>query len=100
MVDFDGGGSSPVWSRSGRELFYRGPEGMMIVTFKATDTTFEADKPRVWAPKKDLEQWFDLAPDGKRFVVIEDDTDVSAGATPVTFVLNFFDELRRRVPAK
>jgi hypothetical protein len=37
---------------------------------------------------------------GQRFVAIEDDTDASAAATPVTFVLNFFDELRRRVPTR
>ena len=43
----------------------------------------------------------DLAPDGKRFVVIPL-PDPSAGEAKrpvhVTFLLNFFDELKRRLP--
>jgi hypothetical protein len=38
---------------------------------------------------------FDVSPDGKRFVTIQSDTSEDA-STPLTFVLNFFDELRRR----
>jgi hypothetical protein len=38
---------------------------------------------------------YDLAPDGKRLVArLADD-----GATHLTFLLNFSDELRRRAPA-
>jgi hypothetical protein len=44
--------------------------------------------------------WFDLAPDGKRLAM---EMPVATPEPPkpqheVTFVLNFFDELRRRVP--
>jgi hypothetical protein len=45
---------------------------------------------------------FDIAPDGKRAAVVLY-TDGSAEEKPVTsvaFLLNFFDELRRRVPVK
>jgi Tol biopolymer transport system component len=95
-----GGGSEPVWSRNGHELFYRGPDGMMVVSFTTSDSTFKADKPRVWAAVRlDLVQWFDLAPDGKRFIVVEDEVEPRGAATPVTFVLNFFDELRRLAPS-
>ena len=44
-------------------------------------------------------QQLDLAPDGARFAgfpndVVEDET----GSVHATFLLNFFDELRRRLP--
>jgi serine/threonine-protein kinase len=58
----------------------------------------------VWSEKRiaNIGQFinYDVAPDGKRIVAIMP-ADAS-GAQPaeghVTFVLNFFDELRRRVP--
>jgi hypothetical protein len=42
----------------------------------------------------------DLFPDGKRFAVIPrpDATAEQKGSVHVTVLLNFFDELRRRVP--
>ena len=44
---------------------------------------------------------FDLAPDGKRFAVLlapEADAEQQRARTQVTFLLNFFDELRRKAP--
>jgi hypothetical protein len=45
---------------------------------------------------------YDLAPDGKRFAVIlnADGTAEQKPILHVTFLLNFFDELRRRVPVR
>jgi hypothetical protein len=44
---------------------------------------------------------FALAPDGKHFAVfpLPEATAEDKGAVHVTFLLNFFDELRRTVPA-
>ena len=44
---------------------------------------------------------FELAPDGKRFAVVlyQDGTAEQKPVTQVTVLLNFFDELRRKVPA-
>ena len=44
---------------------------------------------------------WDLAPDGKRFVVFpaRDPAGEEKGSVHVTFLLNFFDELRRRLPS-
>ena len=41
---------------------------------------------------------FALAPDGKRFAVfpLPETTAEDKGAAHITFLLNFFDELRRR----
>ena len=42
---------------------------------------------------------YDVAPDGKRFaVVLYEDGTAQEPITHVTFLLNFFDELRRKVP--
>ncbi len=42
---------------------------------------------------------YDLAPDGQRFAVLRaaDEAGEPEAPTHVTFLLNFFDELRRRV---
>ena len=42
----------------------------------------------------------DLAPDGKRFAVFPraEASDEKQGNVHVTFLLNFFDEVRRRIP--
>jgi hypothetical protein len=58
-----------------------------------------ANKPRLWAGRKDLSVFFDIAPDGKRFAVVQPETSEQQGPPHVTFLLNFFDELRRRAPA-
>lgn len=45
-------------------------------------------------------QNLDIAPDGKRFVVLmpAEASEEQKAQNQVTFLLNFFDELRRRVP--
>jgi hypothetical protein len=42
---------------------------------------------------------YDLAPNGQRFAVLVGAEGGAAPRTQVTFLLNFFDEVRRRVPA-
>jgi hypothetical protein len=71
----------------------------MVESYAVNGEVFVASKPRLWAEKRDLGD-FDLAPDGKRFVVVQAETAEQKGPTQVTFLLNFFDELRRRVPAE
>jgi hypothetical protein len=79
----------------------------MTTAYTAQGDSFVAGKPRPWSNKQiaDLgpQGWdLDLAPDGKRFVAAVSRAD-SAGETKasvqITFLLNFFDEVRRRIPA-
>jgi hypothetical protein len=45
----------------------------------------------------------DILPDGQRFVAINVDTQAGGGqggSAPIQIVLNWFDELKQRVPAK
>jgi serine/threonine-protein kinase len=101
------GGRNPVWSRTGRELFFEEPTDnrVWVVTYTARGTTFIADKPRLWSDTQLREasvgQWnFDLDPDRDRLVIFPklDRVPDRLGSVHVTVLLNFFDELRRRVP--
>jgi Tol biopolymer transport system component len=98
------GGTSPVWSHTAHELFYTSAGNIMVAPYTVKGDTFVAGKPRIWArlPAGIASEGFDLAPDGKRGVVAapveEGQAQIEQGH--VTFLLNFFDELRRRVPAK
>jgi hypothetical protein len=112
------GGREPVWSRDGRELFFRtgqgsaastgGPsdEGIFAVPFdqvrgEASGRPVQLFRGRfAWNANYNWEvPMYDVTPDGKRFVM------AMAGEeeyTPVKLnvVVNLGDELRRRVPAK
>ena len=97
-----GGGLMPVWSSSGREIFYQRPDHrLMVAEYTAADSSFRPGKPRVWSSRQLLYPGFtnmDVAPDGKRFAVaLPPDTTESTDAVRVTFLLNFDDELRRRL---
>jgi Tol biopolymer transport system component/tRNA A-37 threonylcarbamoyl transferase component Bud32 len=102
-----GGGRFPIWSRDGLELFYLGQDNrIMSAAYAAKGDSFTAGKPRPWSNTQLFDIGLanlDLAPDGKRFVVAAappaDSTGILKGSVHVTFLLNFFDELRRRAPA-
>ena len=95
-----GGGRSPQWSPNGREILYQSGDQMMSVEYTVQGDTFVPGKPRVWLEKLDAAAAFDLAPDGKRVVVLSPTTggDAARPEHSVMFLQNFFDELRRRVP--
>jgi Tol biopolymer transport system component len=94
-----GGGDHPVWSKKDHQLFFRTREGMMVASYTTSGETFLASKPRLWTAKKDLGEFFDLAPDGKRFAVVQEEASEQNGPQHVMVLQNFFDELRRRAPA-
>jgi Tol biopolymer transport system component len=96
-------GGGPKWSRNGRELFYRTVENkIMVVTYTASGDSFRADKPQLWSPGQFTATAvanynFDLHPDGKRFAVLKTPgTEHAAAVNKVSFIFNFFDELRSK----
>ncbi len=106
-----GGGRFPVWSRSGHDLLFekiRSGEGrFMTVSYTVKGEAFSASTPRAWSPVPVIVPGqypnYDLAPDGKRiaaFLREVDDADRPKPVTHLTFLLNFFDELQRKAPAK
>lgn len=97
-----GGGSAPVWSRDGRELLFRASDGRVIaVGYTAKGDSFAVGKPRVWTEARIqssvLGVNYDIAPDGKRLAALLAD-DSEKLPTHLTFLLNFFDEVRRKAP--
>jgi len=100
-----GGGGYPVWSRDGRELLFETlDQRVMAVSYTAKGDSFAAGKPRAWSEIRLLETGdtanYDLAPDGKRLAaIVADDAGSEKGPTHLAFLLNFFDELRRRATA-
>ena len=99
-----GGGRDPKWSPNGKELFYRTADNkIMIVTYFVSGDSFRADKPQLWSPGQFTDRGnaynFDLHPDGKRFAVLKaPGTEQTASVNKVSFIFNFFDELRSKLP--
>jgi Tol biopolymer transport system component len=89
------GGTDPAWSRDGRELFYQGGGKMMSAAVE-TGPKFRAGVPNPLFELTNLDAC-DVAPDGKRFVMIRTRGDDAARSLAV--VLNWFDDLKRRVSA-
>jgi Tol biopolymer transport system component len=99
-----GGGDSPLWSRSGRELFFlnRGDQPgtlrmyVVDVTLRSTITSgqprplFEGRFGRTGGPTA-----YDVSADGSRFLMTEWLDLPKQPVTRLRVVLNWFDELRR-----
>jgi eukaryotic-like serine/threonine-protein kinase len=101
-----GGGQMPRWSRNGRELVYRVPsEQLMSVRVNITaGRSFQHEAPQplfqdVFAVRP-LNSMYDFAPDGKRFVMVQDDSGASAAMTHVTLVFNWFEDLKARLSGR
>lgn len=97
------GGVLAVWSRNGRELFYRtADQHIMVVAYGVKGDVFVADKPRVWTEKRLAEtstyQNLDIAPDGRRFVALMRTAapEEQRVQSHVIFLQNFADEVQRR----
>jgi serine/threonine-protein kinase len=90
------GGASSVWSRSAHELFYQSkPEAQVTVAgYSVAGDSFSLAPPRMWNSTR--VESFDLMPDGKRIVAIPSPSQTET--THAVFLLNFMEDLRRRVP--
>jgi serine/threonine-protein kinase len=87
------GGTQPRWNRSGRELFFRNGARMMAVDVE-TGAAFRAGTPRMLFEKVSSD--YDVAPGG-RFLMLKPAT-ATADSSELHVILNWFDDLRRRVP--
>jgi len=97
------GGEEPRWSHDGRELFYRNNDTFMSVTI-STSPSFQAAMPQklfsgVYNLRSNSGVSYDVDPKGGRFVMIRR-AEESVTPPQVQVVVNWFDELRRLVPAK
>lgn len=90
------GGVAPRWSRNGRELFYWNVAriGLLAVDVQGGNS-FRASLPHDVVKTLSGTTW-DVAPDGNRFLV---ELFPSGNSLRMETVVNWFDELRRRMPA-
>jgi Tol biopolymer transport system component/tRNA A-37 threonylcarbamoyl transferase component Bud32 len=97
-----GGGVEPVWSPTGREIFYRSVDGRrMLAVDVQTDPTVSVGPERVlfeapfWLGSS---YWsnYDVWPDGNEFLMV---TAGDAGPPGVHVVINWIGEVRRRLAA-
>jgi serine/threonine-protein kinase len=97
-----GGGIYPIFSPSGRDLFFCNLDNqVMAAAYTVKGDSFVADKPRMWSDRRLpslVAGAYDVAPDGKRIAAILPAEDPQGAQHHVIFLLNFFDDLRRRVP--
>jgi Tol biopolymer transport system component len=96
------GGSLPMWPRNNnKELFYVGPDDrIMAIRYTIHGESFDVQsQPRLWSNTPitgDLE----VSPHGNEFIVQASTGALSADepkTVHITFLLNFFDELHRRL---
>ena len=98
------GGREPVWNRNGRELFYRIGNKMMAVDI-STQPSFAAGKPRMlfegqFALARGTSPNYDVSLDGQRFLMVKPAGQEQSAPSQINVVLNWFEELKRRVPTK
>ena len=102
------GGQDPVWSPDGEEIFYLTtdtsfePSTMMAVRIN-TEPILTAGAPMplfehvYWRPAVGGRR-YDVAPDGRFLMIKPPTSEESSGASQITVVLNWFQELTDRVP--
>jgi len=93
------GGSEPLWSPTGREIFYRNGDKMMAVSLE-TGPAFAVAKSRLvfqtpYAHISSDIPNYDVAPDGQRLLMIKENQQ-KATVTQLNVVLNWFEELKQR----
>jgi serine/threonine-protein kinase len=96
-----GGGRNPVWSKDGKDLFYRVGNKMVAASIETepelkvtgSDVLFDGRllATDFWASN------YDVSRDGQRFLMVEEDEE-QPSANQLVVVLNWFEKLERLVP--
>jgi serine/threonine-protein kinase len=95
----EGGGTEPVWSHRGRELFYRDASGNLVAVVVNTKPTFSIGSATALFPAAGFSslRWrpqYSVAPDDRRFLMVRP----LKTSTPdkLIFVHNWVEELKSR----
>jgi serine/threonine-protein kinase len=104
-----GGGTRPLWARSGQELFYAAPTGALmrvsvehVSTWTATTPVLLIKEGYFMNPAGLASRTYDISPDGQRFLLFKSGggSDQTAAAPQVIVVQHWTEELKRLVPTK
>ena len=97
------GGTRPLWSRDGRELFYLVGSGTIMAVPVEMTQTFAAGRPEIVVEGDyaavGVGRAYDVSPDGRRFLMVKN-VDAGGEAPPAQIVLvqHWFEELKALVP--
>jgi serine/threonine-protein kinase len=97
------GGTRPVWSSNGRELFYLAPNGLSSAAVTTNDS-FAAGRPirlieaRYFAETAFIGRTYDVSRDSQRFLMIK--RSASVVQPEIVVVQNWDQELKRLAPAR
>ena len=95
--------SSPLWSRDGRQLFYRTTDGNVMAVDVDTRTTFSFGIPHLLfdGPYHTSGTGidYDIAPDGQHFLMMKSEDTNSTPPYEMRVVLNWTEELKNRLGA-
>jgi serine/threonine-protein kinase len=102
------GGTQPLWAPDGQQLFYFASDGALMGVAVEGGQSWKAGAPTNVLKAGNLVaisgvtlRNYDIAPDGRRFLMIKDGGTDKTGAPPQIVVVQHFDEeLKRLVPTK
>jgi serine/threonine-protein kinase len=99
-----GGGTDPLWSRSGQKIVYRNQNDgdKFMVASVTTQPAFTPGKPQllfdVAAHGRIFGHYYDVSPDGERLTLVTFEPEEFP--TKLIVVENWTEELKARVPTK
>src|SRR5262249_25255826 len=103
-ISAKGGADSPIWSRDGRQLIFASGSRLMSVDIQTQPAfTFNEPKPLPIEIENTHDRPYDITPDGKQFVVMQRPPESEAPektSIQINAVLNWFEELKQRVPVR
>lgn len=104
------GGASPLWSPDGKQIFYIGSRGDTRQLWSVdvhTQPNFGFANPTKLPIDKIVQRAnsvrpYDITPDGKQFLIVYRDSSTpdQPSQQQIRITLNWFDELKRRVPVR
>jgi serine/threonine protein kinase len=108
----NGGGRTPVWASSGRELFFVNRTSIMAVPVQLTPTFSAGNPTKLFDAHAILldgrftamgtRRTYDVSRDGRRFLMIKESavsSDDNASAASMIVVENWFEELKAKMAA-
>ena len=97
------GGTAPIWSRKGDELYYRSASGNLVAVPVSLTTGFASGRPQTLFQFTDRFRSsgnaaaYDVLPDG-RFVTVTDAALPTSGSRQIVVVKNWLNELNQLLP--
>ena len=98
------GGTDVRWAPSGREIFYQDSQGRIVAVEVETESNFVVGRADILVdgpdnPSEGLGQNYDVDTDAERFLMVKEMSETDDGSSAsITVVLNWFEELKARVP--